>query len=237
MRMDAHPASAMSANSTLSPATLRVIRFIDELVLRVTQHWLAIAIVVLFFFQALPWLAPVLMKAGFTTPAEWIYAVYAPTCHQLAYRSFFLIGAQPAYTLAELQQHVANDARGGDIFFWRAFTGDAQLGYKVAYCERDAAMYTTWLLALVIFAMLQRVHPLKPLSLRVFLLVFIPPIALDGLTQLFGWRESDALLRTLTGFWFALGTAWLVLPAVDEALRDLHAQTARQLERVHARTR
>jgi uncharacterized membrane protein len=233
--MGATPASAMSASSTPSPVTLHVIRLIDELTLWATQHWLALGIVILFIFQALPWLAPVLMEAGFNTPAEWIYAVYAPTCHQLAYRSFFLFGAQPAYTLAELQQHVANDAHGADLLFWRAFTGNAQLGYKVAYCERDAAMYTTWLLALIVFGMLQRVRPLKPLSLYMFLLVFVPPIAIDGLTQLFGWRESDALWRTLTGFWFALGTAWLVLPAVDEALRDLHMQTARQLERVHAR--
>ena len=42
-------------------------------------------------------LAPVLMKAGWTTPANWIYKAYSLVCHQLSYRSFFLFGEQYAY--------------------------------------------------------------------------------------------------------------------------------------------
>lgn len=226
---------SMSRPSELSSFSLRMIELVDRIVLFISKHWLGIAVLGLFVFQGLPWLAPVLMNVGLTEPAGWIYFAYGLTCHQLSYRSFFLFGDQAAYTLPDLQTHLHVDNSALDLFFWRAFNGDAVTGYKVAYCERDAAIYGTFLLALIGFGILRRIRPLQPLSLRVFLLVFVPPIAIDGITQLLGFRESNALLRTLTGFWFALGAAWLVLPQVDAAMRDLYAQTAYQLERVKTR--
>jgi hypothetical protein len=44
-------------------------------------------------------------------------------------------------------------------------------------------------------------------------------MALDGFTQLFGLRESNLLLRLLTGCLFGLGTALFVLPQLDAASR------------------
>jgi uncharacterized membrane protein len=41
------------------------------------------------------------------------------------------------------------------------------------------------------------------------------PMALDGGTQLFGWRESTWELRTLTGIIFGLGVCWFVLPYIE----------------------
>ncbi len=233
--MSSRESKTESSKKPISPFMLRVLRVTDEIILRVTKHWLGLMIVGMFIFQALPWVAPYLMQAGFTTQAEWIYAAYAPTCHQLAYRSFFVYGKQPAYTAEELQAHLETEHAASDLLFWRAFTGDAQVGFKTAYCERDAAIYTTAWLLLIAYALLRRVRPVKELSVRMFLIVFVPPIALDGFTQLFGLRESSALLRVLTGTWFAIGGAWFVLPRVDEALRELYADTARQLERVKAR--
>lgn len=225
----------MKERSETSPRLRHVLRWTDEIVLRVSKHWLGIAIVGLFLFQALPWVAPVLMRAGFVDQAAWIYAVYAPTCHQLAYRSYFLFGEQPAYSVAELQQHLENDHAASEVFFWRDVRGNAELGYKVAYCERDTAIYGAMWLCLVAYAFLRKRRLIKPLRVRWFLLVFLPPIAIDGLTQLFGWRESNPLLRSLTGAWFALGAMWLVLPIVDDGMRDLSAQTERQLEDMKTR--
>lgn len=225
----------MQPEPKVSPRVRRLLRATDLAVLWGSRHWLGIAIVGLFIFQALPWAAPVLMRAGFTDPAGWIYAVYAPTCHQLAYRSFFLFGEQSAYSVAELQDHLESDHTSSDIFFWREFEGNAATGYKVAYCERDAAIYSTMWLCLVAYAFLRKRRAIKPLRVKWFLLVFIPPIAIDGVTQLFGLRESDALLRTLTGAWFAIGVMWLVLPVVNDAMQDLSAQTARQLEQIETR--
>jgi hypothetical protein len=52
-------------------------------------------------YVGLPFLAPTLMKVGAETPANIIYRVYKPLCHQFGFRSFFLFGEQPFYPLAE----------------------------------------------------------------------------------------------------------------------------------------
>jgi uncharacterized membrane protein len=48
-------------------------------------------------------------------------------------------------------------------------------------------------------------------------------MAVDGFTQLFGWRESDWLLRTITGCLFGMATVWLAYPYVQEAMDDVAA--------------
>ena len=54
-------------------------------------------------FVGLPFLAPVLMDAGATTPAKIIYRVYAFTCHQLPERSIFFYGHEHFYSVEELE--------------------------------------------------------------------------------------------------------------------------------------
>jgi len=44
----------------------------------------------------------------------------------------------------------------------------------------------------------------------VLLVLLFLPTALDGITQLFGWRESTNLLRLLAGTPFGLGYAYLI---------------------------
>ena len=47
-------------------------------------------------------------------------------------------------------------------------------------------------------------------------------MAIDGFTQLFGWRESTPELRTLTGALFGLASVWLIYPRIDAMFeRDL----------------
>jgi uncharacterized membrane protein len=97
-------------------------------------------------------------------------------------------------------------------------------GHQVCLCERCLAIYTTFLLgglALIIVPRLRRT--VRPLDWRLWLLLIVP-MALDGGTQLFGWHESNLLLRTLTGFLFGLGGAWFVLPHIEEIARDLVPQ-------------
>jgi uncharacterized membrane protein len=48
-------------------------------------------------------------------------------------------------------------------------------------------------------------------------LLTVLPMALDGGTQLFGWRESNWELRTLTGVIFGSGICWVLLPALEDA--------------------
>ncbi len=94
-------------------------------------------------------------------------------------------------------------------------------GHQVCLCERCLAIYTTFLLGGLALAIVPRLRQtVRPLDWRLWILLMIP-MALDGGTQLLGWRESDVVLRTITGFLFGLGCAWFVLPHIEEAAREL----------------
>lgn len=97
-------------------------------------------------------------------------------------------------------------------------------GQKLAYCERCTAIYGGLLLLGLIFALLHR--RLHPASLRTAIYLSIP-MAIDGFTQLFGWRESNWGLRVATGALFAVALAWLVLPRLEEGFQEI-AETQRQ---------
>ena len=148
--------------------------------------------------------APLLARLGWRSAAEALYAAYHLTCHQWAFRSFFLFGQQPVYAQDELT------GVGLDPF---AFVGDPQLGWKMAFCERDLAIYAGVLLVGLLF---RRRRHLAPPSLGLYALLALP-MAVDGFTQLFGWRESTWQLRVLTGLLFGLGSAWLVFPYLEQA--------------------
>jgi uncharacterized membrane protein len=174
------------------------------------------------------------MEAGATGPARLIYAIYAPTCHQLPERSFFLFGPRPVYSATDLETLGALPA-GTNIFERQAlrFIGTPDTGYKVAICERDVAIYGSVLLSGLLFAALRpsilrragRKLPKMPVWLYGLSLA---PMALDGLTQIFGLRESNWLLRLLTGGIFGAATVWLAYPYVQEAMADVVRTSTRQ---------
>ncbi len=232
----------MSATTPVSPQMRRFIMVVDRLVLFITQHWLLLAIVFFALFAGLPFLAPVLMRYGLTAPAELIYKVYSVTCHQLAYRTYFFFGVEPAYTLAELQSALKVTNPADDALFWRNFYGDPQLGYKMAWCERDAAIYVAMLLTFALLGLMRR--RVKPLDWRVYLL-FVIPMALDGTWQLFTsplyilpflpLHESTPLLRAITGALFGFGSIWLVFPYVEQAMREAQVEARDQYQRAHTR--
>lgn len=68
--------------------------------LRLARNWLRIALSALAIYIALPWVAPVLARAGLRQPADVIYTLYSPFCHQFAFRSPFLFGEQAFYPRA-----------------------------------------------------------------------------------------------------------------------------------------
>jgi uncharacterized membrane protein len=174
------------------------------------QHWLALFNTAAGLFAGLPVLAPILLAAGLTGPALLIYAAYGTTCHQWPGRSYFLFGPQLTYTMAEL------DALGlGRV---RDFVGDAALGFKVAYCERDFAIYTTIFLAGLLYSLWRARW--RPLSVSVFVCCLLP-MALDGGTQLVGLRESSWELRSLTGALASLAAVALVYPRLDRAFTPM----------------
>lgn len=89
-------------------------------------------------------------------------------------------------------------------------------GYQVALCARNLAIYSSLFAGTLIFRLVR--DRLPALGWRLWLLTMLP-MALDGFTQMFGLRESNWELRTLTGVIFGLGICWFMLPQIDEATR------------------
>jgi len=211
------------------------------------NHYLALVNFFIILFVGFPFLAPVFMKAGWTLPASMIYRIYGVTCHQLAYRSFFLFGEQLVYPrqAAGLENVVSygqatNFGEGNnpqDVLVARNFIGDERIGYKIAICQRDIAIYLGILIFNFLFVLSRR--KIKPLHWVVWILIAIVPIALDGVSQLISqpplsllpFRESTPLLRTITGFLFGFATAWLGIPHVESSMketREIYEQKKRQ---------
>lgn len=207
------------------------------------RHWLAAFNLIVFLYVGLPFAAPALMNAGAERPARWIYTAYSPLCHQFAFRSWFLFGEQPAYPrelagvgLTPFEE--ATGIPGDDLWAARDFVGNEQVGYKVAFCERDVAIYGGILLAGLLYSQLR--DRLKPLPLWAWVLFGVMPIALDGGTQLiselplpilsFPARESTPFLRTLTGGLFGVMNVWLAYPYLEESMGETRAIVSAKLE-------
>ncbi|MCC7105081.1 MAG: DUF2085 domain-containing protein [Chloroflexi bacterium] len=188
---EAHAGSALETQAVTLAAGLRA-------------HWLALVNAALTLFVALPLAAPWLMSVGRDDLASWVYRLYATACHQWSFRTFFLFGPRPTYSYDELSALAPGAAY--------SLVGSPELGYKVAFCERDVAIYTGALLAGLLFIALR--SKLRPLRWSLFMALIVP-MALDGLTQLLGLRESNVELRTLTGLLFGIVSVWLVFPRLD----------------------
>ncbi|HVO68641.1 MAG TPA: hypothetical protein VMT24_01265, partial [Aggregatilineaceae bacterium] len=87
----------MNQVDTYNEEELRRIVRTNRVILRLSRHWLTVALVFLFLYTSLAFTAPVLMEVGFTGAANVIYKLYSPLCHQFAFRSWFLFGDQPVY--------------------------------------------------------------------------------------------------------------------------------------------
>jgi uncharacterized membrane protein len=214
----------------------------DRTMYWLSRHYLALLNFVMLLYFGLPILAPVLMNAGLTGPANAIYTVYKPLCHQFGFRSFFLFGEQAYYPLEEAHiddvitfeaatnlEDLRNPA-GYSRLGARQFTGNETMGYKMALCERDMAIYTSLFLFGILFAVTGR--RIKPLHWMAWILIGMGPVGLDGFSQLFSqmdwtwlmqilpYRESTPFLRVLTGGLFGFTTAWFAYPAIEESMAE-----------------
>lgn len=223
----------------------------DRVYLWLSRHYLALINLLVFLYVGLPFAAPVLMHAHVEAPARVIYSAYSPLCHQLGFRSWFLFGEQVYYPRAAAGIEgvkTFGEATGLDenaLLPARQFIGNDELGYKVALCERDVAIYGAILIFGLLFALTGRRW--KPLPLTLWIGLGWIPIGLDGFSQLlsqvgipalqaiFPYRESTPLLRTLTGFLFGFTTAWFALPAMEISMREMRQLLLRKLATVQAR--
>ncbi|RPI93483.1 MAG: DUF2085 domain-containing protein [Chloroflexi bacterium] len=214
----------------------------DRLMAWISRHYLAAVNLFILLYFSLPILAPALMNAGMTLPANVIYTIYKPLCHQFGFRSFFLFGEQAYYPLQEAgisdvktfeQVTGFEDLDNPGAYSRlqaRQFTGNEAVGYKMALCERDMAIYGAILLFGLVYTLTGR--RIKPLHWMLWLLIGLGPIGLDGFSQLFSqmewswlvsilpYRESTPFLRVLTGGLFGLTTAWFAYPYMEESMAE-----------------
>ena len=172
----------------------------------ILQHWLAIFLVVYGVFNALPFVAPVFMKLGWTDAGNAIYTGYSFLCHQMAQRSFFLFGKHVMYSPDQLPVALTGNT-GTDTLLLRNFRGNDALGWKVAWSDRMVSLYGgVWLAGLVYWGV-ARIRTVKPIiSIWVFGLLMLPMV-LDGGSHMI----SDTLDGLTTGFRYR--NAWLAAVA------------------------
>lgn len=240
---------------------------IDRFIYWMSGRWVWVFSLVAAIYVGLPMLAPVLMKVGAEAPARVIYTVYSPMCHQMASRSFFLYGEQPVYpraladtdytpiesympSIPEFAAASDDPANwGGFLLAARRWVGNDTLGYKMALCERDIAIYSFVFIGSLLYGLLRRFGvKIKPLPLVAFIILGMGPIGLDGFSQLFGQyatagdtlaflsnifplRESPPFLRTFTGALFGFSLVWMAYPHVEKGMVETHQELGAKLRK------
>ncbi len=199
------------------------------------RYYPMIVAFLLTLYLGLALLAPIMMKTGNTLTAQRIYALFRPFCHQMASRSFFLFGNQIAYptSLAKMEGlqtfGEASGQRENDISAATNFVGNERMGYKIALCQRDLAIYASMLMVTLLFIFIR--NKARNIPWYLWALLGLLPIGLDGGLQLISiirlpflnWipaRESTPFLRVLTGLLFGGLTAWYGLFTSDEIFEE-----------------
>ncbi len=205
----------------------------DRLIFWISRRWLALFNTMTFVYVALPFVAPTLMHVGARSAAFLIYAIYSPLCHQLPQRSWFLFGPKMAYRLPELMALAGDQVTDA---FSSSFIGSEALGYKVAFCQRDAAIYGAILVFGLLYGVLRRHWDIRPLPWWAYILLGLMPMGLDGGYQFLSYLlplifpsislqayETTPAMRVVTGVLFGWATVWLAYPHMQAAMEDVQA--------------
>lgn len=243
---------------SLSPRQRALVIRADRLILGLTRRWLLVFNLVIGIYVGLPWLAPVLMNAGFEGAGQALYSFYATQCHQLPQRSFFLFGPKSMIPLADIQAGWYDTSNPAVL---RQFIGGPEWGWKVAWSDRMVFMYGALLVAGLLYGLVRRrLQPLPVWGLALFLL----PMALDGGAHLVsdlagigqGFRDSNAwlaaltgnslpasfyagdalgsfnsLMRFISGLLFGVGVVWFAYPHLETYMRDTRLALETKLRR------
>ena len=222
--------------------------------LKLARNWLKVVLTLLVIYVTLPFVAPVLLKAGVTGPANLIYNAYSPLCHQFAFRSFFLFGEQPVYPRENTGSNWTSfDAYAQDMPEFegvnldefgldlvnaaRRFRGNEELGYKLTLCERDIFIYLALTMGGFLYAIPVVRRRLRPVPILLYVFLGLGPIGLDGFSQLLGYppfefwppRETLPIFRVVTGALFGFMNAWLAFPYLERAMYDTRMQIQTKL--------
>lgn len=109
-------------------------------------------------------------------------------------------------------------------------------GAKFAVCARCTAIYFGFFLSVAAYPLLcrntraSRVTEGSTHSRRILLLSILP-LLLDVLLPLIGVYESTLLTRIITGMIFGVALPFVLLPAAEEAFKELHLKLSLSLRR------
>ncbi len=258
-------AAQQAASPAKEPVTgnrRKIVIALDKGVLWLSRRWVAVLSALSLLYAGIPFLAPVAIETGHPMVARAIYRLYSPLCHQFAFRSWFLYGEQAAYPreAAGVEGGSFEDYASRDPFFdgvdvhtldddliyaAKQFVGNKEMGWKVAFCERDVAIYSAIALSGFLFMILKRAGVKVPyLPFWVYVLIALVPMGIDGASQFFAnppfngfglafypIRESTPLLRVITGALFGLGNAWLAIPYVDDSMEETEEMVLNKLKK------
>ena len=171
-----------------------------------------------------------LMTSGHGSAGKLIYRGFHFLCHQYPWRSWYLKGEQPYYPLISSEGSgikTIEEASGMPLaeIHPRTFYGNPQMGYKMAVCQRDAAIYGTMALFSLCFFLGR--NRIRRVDWKLWLIAGVLPMGVDGVWQMVSqlipglpFRESTPFLRTLTGALFGFFTCWYLLPTLERSLRE-----------------
>ncbi|MCL5946613.1 MAG: DUF2085 domain-containing protein [Chloroflexi bacterium] len=99
------------------------------------------------------------------------------------------------------------------------------LGYQMAMDQRMIAIYTAATAAGLAYTAFR--SSLRSLHWKWYLML-ISPMAVDGFTQLFGWRQSNWELRSITGALFGAASVWWLYPFLEHQVSRLRTGMERK---------
>ena len=185
---------------------------------------------VFIFYLGMAVLPAFLMAEGKPNAGELVYRGFHFLCHQYPWRSWFIGGKQACYPLISSGQDdvlTFEEASGLPVseISPRRFYGTAEMGYKMAVCQRDTAIYGAMAVFSLLFFLSR--NRLARIDWRLWLIFGVLPMGIDGGWQMAAhvlpgmtFRESTPLLRTITGALFGFLTCWYLLPGLERTLNE-----------------
>lgn len=95
------------------------------------------------------------------------------------------------------------------------------MGYKMGLCSRCFALFVSFFVVGVFYSFIRNIYEVRTYKSITFyaLAVFMLPLVIDGITQLFGFRESTQGIRVLTGILAGVGIGIFVFPSLERAFK------------------
>lgn len=221
-------------------------RWLQKRVLWVGKHWLAVTNLFFLTYAGLPILAPILLTAGWTGPANLIYLLYRFTCHQFPSRAFFIFGEQ--IPMCERCLAIYGSLFLGGVIYsvarhwYRPFSARWYILFLIPIgVDGGTAMvselimggvpiYALWAVGLAVLALAVIVlYKQDYLYWQNILFLAFGPLSLLYV-QISGPRLSDVYFRTITGAIFGFGTVLMLYHLLEEAFTDIEQDMSYRLD-------